>query len=307
MNNARRRAGAHARRRRRSSTSCSRASCRAAPERRRRSRRRAVAGKTGTTENYGDAWFVGYTPQIVVAVWVGYPNKLVPMLTQFHGHAGRRRHLPGPDLEGVHAAGARAEEAAARRLHAAAVAVRGPGHAWSTATACSSATTASARTPRSSCSTAARGRARVATCKPNEVDIPDVVGQIDRGGQDAARRAAADRGDRLQAREDRAAHRRTSSGSSRARAPLSAYDKVTLVLAKSLHGVIPRVTGLRLAAARQKLAPPAPEDPDRGRPRPGGSSSSRCLPQTASAPGPHDRPHVQAENGRLRKREPARP
>jgi penicillin-binding protein 1A len=46
---------------------------------------RAVAGKTGTTENYGDAWFVGYTPQLVVAVWVGYPKGLVPMLHEFHG------------------------------------------------------------------------------------------------------------------------------------------------------------------------------------------------------------------------------
>jgi membrane peptidoglycan carboxypeptidase len=48
---------------------------------------RAVAGKTGTTENYGDAWFVGYTPQLVVAVWVGYPTTLKPMLTEFHGDA----------------------------------------------------------------------------------------------------------------------------------------------------------------------------------------------------------------------------
>ncbi len=46
---------------------------------------RAVAGKTGTTENYGDAWFVGYTPQLVVAVWVGYPKSLVPMLHDFRG------------------------------------------------------------------------------------------------------------------------------------------------------------------------------------------------------------------------------
>ena len=46
---------------------------------------RPAAGKTGTTENYGDAWFVGYTPQLVTAVWVGYPNKLVPMTNQFHG------------------------------------------------------------------------------------------------------------------------------------------------------------------------------------------------------------------------------
>ena len=45
----------------------------------------AVAGKTGTTENYGDAWFVGYTPQLAVAVWVGYPNELRPMLTEFDG------------------------------------------------------------------------------------------------------------------------------------------------------------------------------------------------------------------------------
>ncbi len=46
---------------------------------------RPVAGKTGTTENYGDAWFVGYTPQLAVAVWVGYPNELRPMLGDYHG------------------------------------------------------------------------------------------------------------------------------------------------------------------------------------------------------------------------------
>jgi membrane peptidoglycan carboxypeptidase len=44
-----------------------------------------AAGKTGTTEHYGDAWFVGYTRQLVVAVWVGYPASLRPMLTEFHG------------------------------------------------------------------------------------------------------------------------------------------------------------------------------------------------------------------------------
>ena len=44
-----------------------------------------VAGKTGTTENYGDAWFVGWTQDYTVAVWVGYPNKLVPMKTEFNG------------------------------------------------------------------------------------------------------------------------------------------------------------------------------------------------------------------------------
>jgi penicillin-binding protein 1A len=44
-----------------------------------------AAGKTGTTENYGDAWFVGYNRQMTVAVWVGYPDKLKEMKTEYHG------------------------------------------------------------------------------------------------------------------------------------------------------------------------------------------------------------------------------
>jgi penicillin-binding protein 1A len=44
-----------------------------------------AAGKTGTTENYGDAWFVGWNEQMTVAIWVGYPDRLVPMLTQYGG------------------------------------------------------------------------------------------------------------------------------------------------------------------------------------------------------------------------------
>lgn len=35
---------------------------------------RPVAGKTGTTSDSRDAWFVGYTPQLVVALWVGNDN-----------------------------------------------------------------------------------------------------------------------------------------------------------------------------------------------------------------------------------------
>lgn len=36
---------------------------------------RPAAGKTGTSQNNRDAWFVGYTPQLVTAVWVGYPTE----------------------------------------------------------------------------------------------------------------------------------------------------------------------------------------------------------------------------------------
>ena len=40
---------------------------------------RTAAGKTGTTENSWDAWFVGYTPQRATAVWVGFPEEPIPM------------------------------------------------------------------------------------------------------------------------------------------------------------------------------------------------------------------------------------
>jgi penicillin-binding protein 1A len=55
---------------------------------------REVAGKTGTTDNYADAWFVGYTPELVVAVWVGYPDRLRPMLTEFRGEPVTGGTLP---------------------------------------------------------------------------------------------------------------------------------------------------------------------------------------------------------------------
>ncbi len=44
-----------------------------------------AAGKTGTTENYGDAWFVGFNSELTVAVWVGYPDELRAMETEYRG------------------------------------------------------------------------------------------------------------------------------------------------------------------------------------------------------------------------------
>ncbi len=46
---------------------------------------RPVAGKTGTTEENVDAWFVGYVPQVATAVWVGY-DPVQPM-TNVHRRA----------------------------------------------------------------------------------------------------------------------------------------------------------------------------------------------------------------------------
>ena len=56
-----------------------------------------IAGKTGTTDENTDAWFVGYTPNLSTAVWIGYPDdRTVARLL------GLRRHLLGADLERVH-------------------------------------------------------------------------------------------------------------------------------------------------------------------------------------------------------------
>lgn len=37
--------------------------------------KRPIAGKTGTTNDYTDAWFIGYTPSMICGVWVGYDEK----------------------------------------------------------------------------------------------------------------------------------------------------------------------------------------------------------------------------------------
>jgi len=45
---------------------------------------RPAAGKTGTTSDYADAWFCGYTPNLSTTIWVGYPQGKVSM-TDVHG------------------------------------------------------------------------------------------------------------------------------------------------------------------------------------------------------------------------------
>jgi penicillin-binding protein 1A len=53
---------------------------------------RVDAGKTGTTDDYADAWFAGYTPSLEATVWMGYPRAEIPML-DVHGAA-----VSGPTL-----------------------------------------------------------------------------------------------------------------------------------------------------------------------------------------------------------------
>jgi penicillin-binding protein 1A len=44
------------------------------------------AGKTGTTDNFADAWFCGFTPTLEATIWIGYPRGEIPMLS-VHGIA----------------------------------------------------------------------------------------------------------------------------------------------------------------------------------------------------------------------------
>jgi penicillin-binding protein 1A len=53
---------------------------------------RVDAGKTGTTDDYADAWFCGYTASLEATVWIGYPRAEIPML-DVHGAA-----VSGPTL-----------------------------------------------------------------------------------------------------------------------------------------------------------------------------------------------------------------
>jgi penicillin-binding protein 2D len=89
-----------------------------------------AAGKTGTTDDYADAWFVGYTPHVVTGVWFGFDRPATIMSRGFAGtvavpawarfmKAATRSHAPDwfempPDVEKVaicRISGARATDA----------------------------------------------------------------------------------------------------------------------------------------------------------------------------------------------------
>jgi len=52
---------------------------------------RPAAGKTGTTQDYTDAWFIGFTPQLTAGVWVGYDDKQISLGKK---ETGARAALP---------------------------------------------------------------------------------------------------------------------------------------------------------------------------------------------------------------------
>jgi penicillin-binding protein 1A len=136
-----------------------------------------AAGKTGTTSNYGDAWFVGWDSKYTVAVWVGYPNKLIPMTTDFNGNpvlGGTYPALIWHDFmtSALQIDKNRAEEAAARK--------------GSTGSTGSSTTSAPESGPPSSTGTTPQGGTSTGSGKANGRSSPSTPGNGAGGGAPTA-------------------------------------------------------------------------------------------------------------------------
>ena len=212
---------------------------------------RPAAGKTGTTENHGDAWFVGYTPQLAAAVWVGYPNKLKPMLTEFEGGPVAGGTFPALIWNAF-------MTKALRNLN------EPPEYFLSPEVRSSATYQVVYRQNRwmldnGNCSdvhnivyvTGFEPKQR-APCKPDEVDVPRVVGATLHQAEERLLGMPltpeviyrpAKPAERLGIVVDQIPRRGT----------LSSWDTVRVVLAQPMHGRIPDVVGLPIERAQRKL------------------------------------------------------
>jgi penicillin-binding protein 1A len=212
---------------------------------------RPVAGKTGTTENYGDAWFVGYTPQLVAAVWVGYPNGLRPMLTEYHGDAVAGGTYPALIWKAFMERALQYMNEPPQDFPSVSLPYSVPrnvvyrdGQLELDNGKC--------RNPKLLLYFTGERPARTADCKVNEVEVPSLIGQ-----------SLAQARARLAAQPLTPAYVYAPAKPLQklgvvvrqypARGTLSSYSKVTLVLPKALQGAVPKLVGLRLRRAEALL------------------------------------------------------
>jgi penicillin-binding protein 1A len=212
-----------------------------------------VAGKTGTTENFGDAWFVGFTPDLVTAVWVGYPNKLIPMLTEFHGQTVEGGTYPALIWKAfMQKALAYEKFSPTTALPTASVPYATPSKVIFRDN--------KLELDNGNCRGSAlleffSGTAPTATapCKVNEVEVPDVRGAtlddaktrlIGQPLSDTVSYAPAKPGQRVG----------VVVSQSPLNGTLSAYDTVKLVVSRAVYGVVPRLVGMPVPKARKTLA-----------------------------------------------------
>jgi membrane carboxypeptidase/penicillin-binding protein len=209
----------------------------------------SVAGKTGTTDNYADAWFVGYTPDLVVAVWVGYPDRLRPMLTEFDGEPVTGGTLPATIWrEFVESVTERDDNSSFEYppyLGSVPTYVVKRGGEWRR-------DNGYCRGARLLAYFSGEGPERTADCKPNEVRVPLVVGMTEEA---AVARLAA------QPLEAELYYEPAKPG----RPPsivlkqdpkaggLSANDSVRLTVSKAQHGLVPNFVGSSVADASREV------------------------------------------------------
>jgi membrane peptidoglycan carboxypeptidase len=213
---------------------------------------RPVAGKTGTTENYGDAWFAGYTPQLAVAVWVGYPDKLRPMLDEYHGGPVAGGTFPAQIFKSF-------MEKALPKLEAAPEAFPSPSYPYASPRNIVfrdgrwRADNGYCRGTRSVLYFAGEGPETTADCKPNEVEVPRVLGLSYEKAVDRLALQPLEAEPVFKPAVPRQRVGYVLGQLPKVGARLSAHDTVQLVVAKPVYGVVPRVIGLQLATARERL------------------------------------------------------
>jgi penicillin-binding protein 1A len=213
---------------------------------------RPVAGKTGTTENYGDAWFVGYTPQLAVAVWVGYPDRLKPMETEFEGDPVAGGTFPALIWKTF-------AEKALDHLEEPPESFPYPSYQSVVARQVVyrdnriMLDNGNCKGARQILYFTGSGPSAEADCKLNEVDVPNVVGMRLAAARDQlySMPLTADvvwRQARPGQKLGRVIAQRPESGT------LSSWSTVRIVLPRSPNGRIPDVVGLEVENARSRLA-----------------------------------------------------
>jgi penicillin-binding protein 1A len=212
-----------------------------------------VAGKTGTNENYADAWFVGYTPELAVAVWVGYPDRLRPMTTEYGGEPVTGGTLPAliwKDFVGGLADKKLLDEDSSFEsppyLGTTSRWVVKRGGTWQLDNGyCRGAHLVvyfSGSSPE-----------QTADCKPNEVSVPTVIGMTEPAA--VARLEYQPLGAQIVYKPAKAGK---APGIVLDQIPrsggLSAHDDVILVVSKARHGILPNFVGSSITAVQNELA-----------------------------------------------------
>jgi penicillin-binding protein 1A len=208
-----------------------------------------IAGKTGTTDHYADAWFVGYTPELAVAVWVGYPDRLRPMLTEFDGEPVTGGTLPALIWKEFVASLEDSEEDATfdppPHLGGASTWVVQRDGEWQLDNGLCQGARLLVYFPE-------KEPSKTADCKPNEVRVSEVVGLTEAV---AVARLAAERLEAtvvyVPAKPGRTpglvVNQVPRTGG------LSAHDSVRLFVTTAPHGLVPNFVGSSLRAADREV------------------------------------------------------